>query len=129
MSACRAIISTQTAFEHPCVVGCFRLTFLRGSSFACDSVEDSLAQTKRLWRRLHELIELDVLDGALQRHSKRRFKLYPFAFALAAHVSKMLLLAWVDWQIFRAGVFAYNHAFVNVLLWTNEKAATLLNII
>src|SRR5262245_39643723 len=93
MPACRAIIRTPTAFEHPRVVGCFRLTFLRGRSFACDSVEDALAQTKRLWRRFDELIQLDVLDGAFQRHSERRFKLYSFALALAAHVSKMLLLA------------------------------------
>src|SRR5262249_40077491 len=44
-------------------------------------------------------------------------------------VSKVLLLAWVDWQIFRAGVFAYNHPFVDVLLRSNEKPAALLNVI
>src|SRR5262249_43325868 len=57
------------------------------------------------------------------------FKLYSFALTLTAHVSKVLLLAWVDWQIFRASVFAYNHPFVNVLLRSNEKPTALLNVI
>src|SRR5262245_34034359 len=102
---------------------------LCGSSFACNRVEDSLTSTKRLWRCLHVLVELDIFDGALQRHSEWRFKLYSFAFALAAHVGKVLLLAWIDRQIFRAGVFTYNHPFVNVLLRANEKPAALLNVV
>ena len=57
------------------------------------------------------------------------FKLNSFAFTLAAHVRKMFCLAGIDRQIFRTRVFAHDHSFVNVLLWTNEKPAALLNVV
>src|SRR4029077_13191026 len=44
-------------------------------------------------------------------------------------VREVLFLAWIDWQIFGTPVFADDHSFVNVLLWTNEKTAALLNVV
>ena len=79
---------------------------LRGCSFACGRVQNTLAQAKRFWRRFDVLIYVDVFDRALQSHSQRRFELNPFAFALAAHVGQVLFLAWIDWQIFRTRIFA-----------------------
>jgi len=79
---------------------------LRGCSFPCGRVQNALAQAKRLRRRFHVLIYVDVLDRTLQGHPERRFELNPFAFALAAHVGQVLFLAWIDWQLFRARIFA-----------------------
>src|SRR5260370_16569129 len=102
---------------------------LCSSSFACGRVKNALAQAKRLWRRLHILIDVDVFDRALQTHSEDSFKLDSFAVALAAHVREVLFLAWIDWQIFRTPVFAHDHSFVNILLGPNEKTAALLNVV
>src|SRR5678816_1766483 len=95
-------------------------------SFACGRVQNALAQAKRLWRRFYVLIHVDVFDRALQTHSEDSFKLNSLAFTLAAHVREVLFLARIDWQIFRAPVFAHDHPLVNVLLWTDEKTAALL---
>src|SRR6476660_1570716 len=84
---------------------------------------------RRTRPRHHPLFYLNVFNRALQSESEWRFKLNPFAFALAAHVGEVLFLAWIDWQIFRSRVFAHDHSFVNVLLRTNEKPAALLNIV
>src|SRR4029077_8932559 len=102
---------------------------LCSGSFACSRVQNALTQTKRLWCRLHILVHVDVFDRALQTHSEHSFKLNSLAFPLAAHVRQVLFLAWIDWQIFRTAVFADDHSFVNVLLWTNEKTAALLNVV
>src|SRR5437762_10313771 len=69
---------------------------LCSGSFACGRVQNALAQAKRLWRRLHILIHVDVFDRALQTHSEDSFELNSFAFALAAHVREVLFLAWID---------------------------------
>ena len=78
---------------------------LCSGSFASGRVQNALAQAKRLWRRFHVLIHVDVFDRALQTHSEDSFKLNSFAFALAAHVREVLFLAWIDWQIFRTPCF------------------------
>src|SRR4029077_20534112 len=78
---------------------------LCSSSFACGRVKNALAQAKRLWRRLHVLIDVDVFDRALQTHSEDSFKLNSFAVALAAHVREVLFLARIDWKLFRTPYF------------------------
>src|SRR5438045_1884189 len=107
----------------------FRSAPLCGSSFACSGVQNALAQAKRLRCYFYVLVDVDVFDGALQTHSQDAFKLNSFAVTLAAHVREVFFLAWIDWQIFRTAVFADDHSFINLLLWTDEKTAPLLNVI
>jgi hypothetical protein len=68
------------------------------------------------WRRLHVFVDVDVLDGALESHSERRFQLDALAFGTSTHVRKVFRLAGIHWQIFRPRVLAYDHPFVNVFL-------------
>ena len=49
------------------------------------------------------------------------------AVALASHVGEMLRLARVHRQIVRTGIFADDHSLVDLLLWPDEEAATLLD--
>src|SRR5206468_12664363 len=100
-----------------------------GSAFPRVCVENTLAQAKRFWRCFHVFICIDVFDGALQGHPQWRFQLNSLAFALAAHVGKVLFPARIDWQVLRARVFAYYHSLVDVLLRPNEKPAALLNTV
>src|SRR3954468_20600484 len=102
---------------------------LCSSSFACSGGQNALAQAKRLRCYFYVLVNIDVFDRALQTHSQDAFELNSFAVTLAAHVREVLFLAWIDWQIFRTAVFADDHSLVNLLLWTDEKTAALLDVV
>src|SRR4029077_7379466 len=45
------------------------------------------------------------------------------------HVRKMFRLAGIHWQIFWPRVLAYDHSFVNVFLWLDEKPAARLDLV
>src|ERR1044071_4706820 len=111
------------------IVGTVTLRGSSGSAFPGGRVQNALAQAKRFWRCFHVLIRIDVLDRALESHPQWRFELNSFSVALAAHVGEVLFPAWIDWQVIRARVFAYDHSLIDVLLRPNKKPATLLNTV
>ena len=76
---------------------------------------------------LHQLIRLDVFDGALQREHARGRELDGIVLGGGAVVGEVLFARGVHRNIDGFRVLAHNHAFVHLIAGGNEERAALLH--
>src|SRR5471030_2575884 len=83
--------------------------------------QNLLTETDRKRRHLDQFILADEFDGLLQVQDARRHQADAFVRGGGAHVGELLLLDDVDVQIGIAGVFADDHAFIDLNARRQEK--------
>src|SRR5690606_7588029 len=88
-------------------------------------VEVTLTQANALRSNLDQLIILDVGDRLFEGHPARRGEANGIILAGGAEVGELLGLERVHLQVLRLGVFADNHAFVELLARADEQYAAI----
>ena len=92
-------------------------------TFADVGVEDALAETDVLRGSFHELVGIDVFDGALQREAQGGSQLGGLVLAGRTHVVEVLFLHGVDRKVADAWVFTHQHTAVNRIAGSDEEDA------
>ena len=92
-------------------------------------IEDRLAQPDRLRGDFDHFIVIDIGDGLFQRHDPRRGEADCVILAGRAEVGQLLRLHRVDFKVFRLGVFADDHAFVDLVLRAYEQHAAVFQAV
>ena len=86
-------------------------------------VEDAFAETDVLRGGFDEFVGGDIFDGAFEGELEWWWETVAFFGASAAEVGEVFFLAGVDWEVIGAGVFADDHACVDVVAWGDEEFA------
>src|SRR5690606_19955739 len=102
------------------------LPFLARLPLAFVRVEVALAQADALGGHFDQLVVLDVSDRLLQRHLARRGQANAFILAAGAEVGELLGLQRIDLEILRLGIFADDHALVELFAGADEQHAAVL---
>src|ERR1035438_4287970 len=87
-----------------------------------------LAQADAAWRDFDELVFADEFDGLLEVENAWRHQADAFVGGGSAHVGELLFLDDVDVEIGIAGVFADDHAFVDLGSGRDENLAAFLEV-
>src|ERR1035438_8868592 len=91
-------------------------------------LQDLFAQADAARRDFDELVVADEFDGLLEVENARRHQADAFVGGGSAHVGELLFLDDVDVEIGIAGIFADDHAFVDLGSGGNENLAAFLEV-
>src|ERR1700682_1536524 len=107
--------------------------FLAGAGFlpaagAAIGLQDFFAEADRFGGDFHEFVVGDEFDGLLEAQFLVGDQADGFVGAGGAHVGLLFFLGYVDVHVLLAGIFAEDHALVDVDGGADEELAALLNI-
>src|SRR5262249_53747861 len=91
-------------------------------------VEQSLTQADRFWSYLDQFVVLDVGERLLKRHSDRWGQAHRLVLRSGANIGELLALQHVDFEIVAAGMFAHDHAAIDLPTGFDHHRAAVLQV-
>ena len=90
--------------------------------------QENLADTDALGCHFDQLVVIDELEREFQRHLDRRGQDDVFVGARGAHIRQLLALGRVDDHVLFAGVYADQHALIDIDTMAEEELAAFLQV-
>ena len=91
-------------------------------------IEDLFPEAQSLRGDFEIFVLGEIFQTAFEAVFEGRAELDPFAVSLRTHIGQILSLTGIHHHVGGAGVFANDHACIDVFLWSDEKGSPFLEV-